>query len=248
MSPVVFCDVDGTLRNGKTNAVSGKIKEAASRFIQEGGKHFLITGAPAGHLPQGWERWASGAYTESGGVLLLPTGKILVRDEQARQAVAQLRGELGIVVDDGWTRLPQFGSVIVEGGRKASLTLLTGNPPHYPGAMGDADLEAIEPFVSRHGLQAIHGKDTVYRWLDCVRGGKELTVQEDLDSGERVYYLGDGENDLAAMELPGVIPVGFSNSIQEIQTLAKRQGVYIDLLAYGGGVAEFFRRLNSGQL
>ena len=200
------------------------------------------------HLPKGWEEWASGAYVESGWVCLSPYSKEPpFYDKEAQDAIKRLRRRLGIEVDDGPSLIPGVGTVIVEGGRWASLTLLTGTPPHYPGVMGDAALEPLKPLVWQYGLQAMSGRDTVYKWLDCIPGGKELTVRRFLDRGP-LYYLGDGFNDLASMELSGVIPVGFQNSIPEIQALAKQRGIYVDLPGPDGGVTEFFQRLNSGKL
>ena len=246
--PIVFCDVDGTLRRGKNGAVSGETIEAASRFIYNGNTLYLITGAPVAHLPRGWKEWTSGAYVELGGVLLLPTGEMRVCGEEALPAIERLRARLGIEVDDGWAQLPDgLGSVIVDGGRSASLTLLTGTPPHYPGLVGDAALEDLVPIVQKAGLQSILGGDTVYRWLDCVLSGKETAVQPFLGK-DSVFYLGDDRNDVGAMKLPGVIPIGFANSISRIRELAQKGGTYIDLPGPEGGVAEFFRRLNNGKL
>ena len=249
MSAVVFCDVDGVLRKRKGIAVTPEIHREITLFRGDGGIFNMITGAPLAHVP---DIPAHMVFAEAGGVKVVQGKKYVF--EQGQAAVLALRQRLGILQEDGIVETSR-GSLIVEGPhRDTSLTFLFGCPPHYPGCVTSADMDEVNGWI--HGvirefsLRLSIGHDTTYSYSDIFSLTKRQTVEAAMcEAGWRcAYFLGDQNPDCDAMCVPGIIPVGFSNSIDEIQLLAQGNGVYIDLPGPEGGVVEFFRQLNSGKL
>jgi hypothetical protein len=249
-------DVDNTLRE-KKGAVRAETIKAIREFQRAGGVSGVHTGAPSHHIPR--EVPAHIILGESGGVMEIPERGGRSIYEPGRAIIARLRVELGIQEEDGLTHTP-WGPAILEGPRYTSLTFLTGAPPHYPGVQVATPLEVLHAGVmktlGRLGLREVWlsvGSDTSYSWLDVRTMSKARAVANLLPmlrEGDihTIYVLGDDRSDFEAMLVPDATPVGFANSIQEIRALARERGVYVDLPGPTGGVAEFFRRLNSGQL
>ena len=248
--PVVMADVDGVLRDTKSS-VPAVTREQIEKFHARGGIFGMITAAPFEHIP---EIPAHILCAESGAVCRFPERDGLQIFEPGRLAIAELKQCLGIEVDNGLARL--CGQpVIVEGPRKASLTLLSGKPPHYPDlsvpSLSEELMGELEKAIQEHELD-LHvscASDTTYAWVDIVSVTKARTMEVQVELlGKGIFFLGDGEHDFWAMKVPGVIPVGFSNSIPKIQELADKTGVLINLRGPDGGAAEFFRRLNEGEI
>ena len=246
--PVVFCDVDGGLRRQKGVRISSEIRQAVTSFNEDLGIFYMITGAPLEHVPD-LPAWR--IFAEAGGVYVRKQDHIF---EPGREAVLELRRRLEIFQEDGVVET-SWGSVIVEGPKRfTSLTLLFGRPPHYPGAVTSADMEEVNAWIGEFArelsLTLSVGHDTTYSYSDIFSVTKRQTVAAVMEE-ERLlhaYFLGDKHPDLEAMLVPGIIPVGFSNSIKDIQVLAQRKGVYIDLPGPEGGVVEFFRLLKEGKI
>lgn len=248
---VVFCDIDGVLRGRKGEPVSPDTYEEIMSFRGDGGIFNMITGAPLAHVPT---IPAHMIFAEAGGVRIMPEQSGMYVFEQGRTAILELRDRLAIFQEDGIVETP-FGSLIVEGPRRfTSLTLLFGYPPHYPGYVTSAKMEEInawiDELVRELSLTLSLGHDTTYSYSDIFSLTKRQAVAIAMGEAgwERAYFLGDKHPDLEAMLLPGIVPVGFSNSIEEIRILARERGVYIDLPGPTGGVAEFFRQLNNGHI
>lgn len=247
---LVISDVDDILRRGK-DAVDPKVKQAIREFRTQEAKFVVITGAPASHLPLYLP--ADVYFAESGAVWKRRKGKWMYSKE-AKRVIDALRASLGITKEDGLDEIEE-GKIIVEGMRSCSLTILFGHPPHYPSLESTARKEDVErrvaQIVSRDKqlFSSIHqgsGRATLgeqlYEWIDITVTTKALTVAQILQRSDHqeAYYLGDGRNDFDAMNLPRIIPVGFKNSIPQIQELAQQRGIYIPLPAPPEGVVQFF--------
>lgn len=247
---VVFCDVDGVLKR-KAMVVSSETVEEIVLFQQNGDIFSMVTGAPLAHVP---DIPAYLILAESGGVIKLAGVDGFGIFEPGREAINELRWVLQIYEEDGMVHTPH-GSLIVEGPRRyTSMTFLFGEPPHYPGRVTSAQMEEVNTrlrrLIQRLPLTLSVGHDTSYSYIDVFSMTKRQSIQTAMQKAgwDSAYVAGDRYPDYEAMLLPGVIPVGFSNSIEEIRVLAQEIGVYINLPGPEGGVAEFFRRLNNGQL
>lgn len=251
---VVFCDVDGVLREDKVAPVPLESYQAITAFQEAGNIFNMITGAPLAHVPN---LPAHIIFAEAGGVLVRPKeeGGLQIF-EPGRQKISQLRQCLGIFAEDGMVET-SLGSIIIEGPRRhTSLTFLVGRPPHYPGCITSAKIEEViswvEELVKKLALplSLSIGHDTSYSYSDIFSMTKGLAIQTamQLAGWSRAYVAGDKFPDYEAMLLPGVIPVGFANSIKKIRDLARERGVYIDLPGPTGGLAEFFRQVNSERI
>lgn len=241
----IVADVDGTLRAKKNDQLPAEMRERVFTLRKQGVEFYLLTGAPAGHVPR--EISFDSAFAEFGGVRIDSDGLLGVEWGLARD-IEILRKAIGVDVSYGAGKaggLPVF----LEGPRWTSLALLTGRPAHCFGFSSNTSIGALEEMVKktlvreRLPLHLSRGeKPGEYSWLDITATTKEATVAA-LQDGGKIFYLGDGENDLEAMRLPGVIPVGFRNSVLEIRRLACQRGVYIDKPGPYGGALEFFNLL-----
>ncbi len=249
--PLVVSDIDGVLRRDK-QPLPADIREALGRFKEKGGELVCITGAPLHNVPFELFDLSNLVLAEMGGVRRRG-GKV---ELVGAEAIELLRALLGIAPFWGLQEIEE-GTVIVDGPRDASLCLFSGAPPHWPSTAA-ADLSLVEKRVSslitQHGLSlsVMPGRDETYGWLDMTVTTKAEAVQrllEDLAGPcSEVYYLGDTESDLPAMQLSGVIPVGFLNCIPRIQALAREQGIFIPQNASDRGVVEFFSRFLNREL
>ncbi|HEX9721834.1 MAG TPA: hypothetical protein VGA53_01075 [Candidatus Paceibacterota bacterium] len=241
---IVFTDVDETQRWGKDD-ISSANAEAIKNF-REHGLLIPITGAPLWHIPP--ELQGGIMYGESGGVLQLPNKQIVeLVPEEGTEAIRKLRSLLGICAMEGLDFI-DGDSVLLEGPRYVSLTLVSGRHPHYPGKVGTISIEKLEERIGRliedHRLPLVirKGVADTYSWLDItVLFEKHNAVACFLERTGLcgVYYLGDGANDVESIKHPCVVPVGFKNSIPEIQTTCKDHGILIrDKDGPDGGAAE----------
>lgn len=246
----VISDVDDVLRRGK-EPVAQEVGEAICEFRARGSRFLMITGAPKSHLPL---YIPADAYFAETGAVWKREGRKWTYSKKAKEAIGALRASLGIAKEDGLDEIEE-GTIIVEGIRSCSLTILFGHPPHYPSFEGTAQKEEVERRITQiisedeRLFSSIHrgsGVATIgerpYEWIDITVTTKALTVEKILQGCEHqeAYYLGDGRNDLDAMNLPGITPVGFRNSIPQIQELAQQRGIYIPLPAPPEGVVRFF--------
>jgi hypothetical protein len=247
---LILCDVDDVLRPGKQPMALDLIQlifKVRTKNIHVG----MITGGAFSQLPN---FPVDLAFAESGGVMRLPGGCMYVVGN-LNGIIAGFDQYLGVNSVEGWQE-PPVGGVILDCLRFSSRGFLFGRPPHYPGLHAAASYEDFLARASEYVfLQAPHlsivpGTANGYRWFDVVSTTKEKTVLQLMEGSiyGKIYYLGDGNNDLAAMQLPDITPVGFSNSIAQIQEIARSRGHYIDLPGPEGGSYEFFRRLRDGEL
>ncbi len=246
---LVVSDLDEVLRSDKgpvAPELAGAIARVGSRADV---KICIITGAPAAHVPPIFYHVA---FAESGAVRIDRGGSLTIMHEGAL-VIRDLREMLGITKDDGLDEIKE-GSVIIEEPRFASLTLLFGRPPHYPGISTSASsvqvLLKIEDFLHerRAALHILPGVHKDYEWIDVTTTTKEATIGrllKEMPEVKKAYYLGDGRNDLAVMRNPNITPVGFANSIPEIRELAYVLGIYISYPGPEGGALEFFGFLES---
>ena len=255
--PVVISDIDGVLRDNK-EPPSKELCEIIIRLcapelhdIARGMLFFMITGAPVAHLPS---LPALLAFAESGAVKRLGNGDYVVKGK-GMNAIRTLRKLLRITREDGLDEIEE-GSIIIEEPRFCSLTLLFGQPPHYPDTKTTAPPSIVEERIRRliaHAqlpLQVIPARSRTYAWLDIVATTKAEVIKELLAQKEwmRAYYLGDGSNDLEVMRFPSIVPVGFRNSIEEIKELARMRGIYIAIPGPIGGALRFFEKLVQNEL
>ena len=247
---LILCDVDEVLRPGK-QPVSADLIDIIS-YVRRIGVHVgMITGGALSQLP---DIAVDLAFAESGGVMRLPDGNVRVND-QLNGAIAKLDQFLGLRGSTGWQE-PPAGGVILEEERFSGRTFLFGSPPHYPGLCARGSLEdlyqRISDYITQNAvrLMVMPGVAQTYRWLDVISVTKEETLSRILHecSYDKIYYLGDGPNDLVSMQLPGIVPVGFANSIAAIREIAQARGEYIPLPGPEGGSYEFFRRIRDGEL
>ena len=247
---LVVSDLDEVLRADK-GPVARELAEAIARIGSRSDVTIcIITGAPHAHIPPIFYHTA---FAESGAVRLDQHGTLAIAHE-GEEVIKDLRRALGITKDDGIDEIKE-GSVIIEEPRFCSLTLLFGAPPHYPGLITSASpakvMERIKDFVGDRraaGLHILPGAHKSYEWIDITTTTKEATVGRLLAAMpdvKKAYYLGDGRNDLAVMRNPHITPVGFANSIPEIQELVYICGIYIPHPGPQGGALEFFRFLES---
>jgi len=234
--------------------VSSRIEDALRNFRQKGHKLVFITGAPIHHVPLQLFGLAEKIFVEQGG---LKWKNNEVSAASQTKDIYLLRDYLGIRVEDGLQRFNNK-TLIVEGMRYASLTLLFGSPAHYHGLRVTADpeeiLAKIQDVILEKKLElfVVPGHDEEYSWIDVAVTNKTLTVQKLLTAKNpvnfsKVYYLGDGGSDFGAMSLDGVIPVGFPNCISSIISLTKSRGIFIPKKAYEYGTKIFFSRLLDGE-
>jgi len=244
---LIASDVDGVLRYRK-EPLAPALADAMVSCSDSRDPSFmihrcLITGAPLSHLP---DIPVEFGFAESGGVMRHGSEETFTFD-QGFNAVCRLKEFLGITVEDGPDAI-DGRTVIVEGVRRTSLTLLFGKPPHYKGVKTTATavdvLTRIRGYIHRNNLR-VHvypaaTKD--YEWIDVATRNKERAIGLLMEQMryDRIYYLGDGSNDLPVMLRPDVIPVGFTNSIAEIRDLAEERGIFINREGPLGGAEEFF--------
>lgn len=228
--------------------------QALSRFRGNGGKLVAITGAPLKHVPRE-------LFSFSGAILLAEHGAVQSREGEIitfgeTEAIEKIKRKLSITVEDGLQKI-DGGTVIVEGPRLASLTLLFGQPSHYPSIEATANPEIIkariEKIIDKENLPVSvwPGHDGNYSWIDLIITTKRKTIQRLIDDGTLstpFFYLGDKGNDLEVMQLEGVIPVAFPNCIREIISIAHQKGIFIPYLPYGKGIAKFFDLVINGKL
>lgn len=230
LGPVVFTDIDQTQRWGKDD-IQQENKRAIQEFQKKGGLLIPITGAPFWHIPSVFQGHLM--FGESGGVLLLPDERIVeLVPEVGTEAIWQLRSLLGITVSEGLDLIDNT-TVLIEGPRYVSLTLVSGHHPHYLGERGDISIERLEEqigmLIEDHQLPLVTRKvvANTYSWIDVtVLFEKHNTVACFLDVTGlcKVYYLGDEMNDVESMKQPCVVPVGFKNSIPEVQRVIRERG------------------------
>jgi hypothetical protein len=247
---IVFSDVDLTQRWGK-HPISAENVEGIWAFRERGGLVIPITGAPFTHIPHVLKK--DFAFSESGAVVSWIEGDSIKNEIIAPQesiwALEELQLRLGVSPCGGWNKIQQ-GYVFVEGPRRASLTLVSGYHPHaFPSGMfHTVSLEVLEytvgSIIEENGfpLQMRIGEAKEYQWVDVLCGFEKHHAVEFFlkETGfSSIYYLGDGANDLKAMQLSGVVPVGFRNSIAEVrETVYQRGGIYIDKNGPDGGAAD----------
>ncbi len=263
---IVFTDSDGVLKDSK-NPVSQEIIEVIKKAREDYGIVVIrITGAPSHHLADGL--LVDRAFGESGGVEVLPDGRIIVVPdaEVAVDALRLLKQLLGIAVDvhDGLAHTA-YGTFGLEGVRHTTLTLFFGAHPLYPNFLTRADPDAIaaliQEFIDSYclPLYMLRGSSHTYEYIDVGHHElmkKERTVNMILADSvsnniiyNRIYYLGDSGNDAGAMQLSEIIPVTFSNGTPQIQKIVtKRNGIMVEKPGPYGGSVEFFRRLIDGTL
>ncbi len=252
---VVF-DVDGILVVNK-GPMDASVSQSLDRFGANGGKLIVITGAPLKHIPRE-------LFSFSGATLLAEHGAVQWRDRETTvlgeaEAIDKIKKGMGITVQDGVQKI-DGGTIIVEGPRLASLTLLFGRPPHYPSGEATANPKVItariKEIIERENLPVSvwPGHDGSYSYLDLIITTKRKTIQRLIKNGTLSTpfpYLGDKENDLEVMRLKGVIPVAFPNCIGEIISLAAQKGkngIYIPYLPYKEGIPKFLELVKNGKL
>lgn len=242
--PLVFTDIDNTMRWDK-DPILPENEQAIQKFQKKGGTLIAVTGAPLWHIPRILRRTL--AFGESGGVLAFPDDRIitLVPDE-GLSAMWELRRYLGIDVSAGMFQI-NGEKVIVEGPRYSSLTLASGDHPDYPDDKGTISIDTLDEQVQmiieecQFPLVANKGKVKNYEWIDVTaRFEKHHAVTCFMGSVDRkeAYFLGDGLNDLEAMEDDSIIPVGFSNSVPQVQEIARKKGILINQDGPDGGAAQ----------
>jgi len=242
----VVADLGGILREDKL-PLPKEVEGWLRRFVDKGGELICITGAPLSHIPTSLFEIAKVIFAEMGAVRW-ERGKTTL---YGASEIEELRSLLNIKEESGPAKIKGIGEVIIEGPREASLTLLFGSPPHYPGIVTDGDFcrakVFIEYLLKEHdlALHIIPGQGKGYAWIDIAPMTKEKTLFNFLISRNphgRCFYLGDEESDIAPMKLPRVIPVGFPNCHPEIQKLARIRGIFINVPA-PKGVVEFLKLL-----
>lgn len=243
MSDAVFSDIDKTIRWNK-DSPSPATQKAIEDFLSKG-TFIPITGGPLAHVPEFLLK--NFVLVESGAVGYWPGGKeeILVSQEK-QNALAQLMSFLGIQKTHGVVTMSNGCKVILEGPRKASSTYVTGRHPDYRDVHITTPLEELGRMVRSYieekqlPLTVSEGTAETYGWEDVRSCEKDEAVRCFLKRNgiSSAYFLGDGFNDLAAMQLEQIIPVGFANSIPEIQEIAKERGIFVNRLGPDGGVVE----------
>lgn len=243
--PIVFSDLDKTLRWGK-KAIDSENKTAILKFRENGGLFIPITGGPGHHVPSFLINPIG--FAESGGLLVGRKENFAIVTDEGLSALECLKSKLDVSTEDGPDIILGKYEIIIEGPRIATLTIVTGKHPLYRGITTDTPIETIGAAVREIiddcslPLELIIGTADNYSWLDVTTSfRKENAVMWLLESigRESAYFMGDGMNDYAAMELPGLIPIGFENSIPEIKKLIEvRRGILISKAGPDGGVAE----------
>lgn len=243
-------DVDEILRHNK-----GPVSQENQRNLIKYGKNgIFITGAPLTHVPK--ELFMLQAAT-----VLAEQGSVKWQKEKDNVvlmagAIEIIKSKLGIATEDGLCEFDGQGSVIVEGPRISSLTFLFGAPPHYPFST-TADREMVKSkihnIIQEESLpiSIYSGEDETYTYLDLITTTKRETAQRLIREGiltRPFYYVGDKRNDLAVMELDGVVPVAFPNCIGEVISIARAKGIYIPFLPYEEGLTKFFDFIHNGKL
>lgn len=244
-APIVFSDLDDTLRWGK-DPLSAETKRAISSFRHKGGFLIPITGGPKSHIPR--YLIAPCAFSESGAVMLWRQKTMVIAPAEGIAAIESINYFLGIKIRDGPCTILDEYRVIIEGPREACLTIVSGKHSLYPDAETDAPIEKvkniIQDIVKQHSLplRIISGIGDGYYWIDInTYFKKEDAVAwfKKTAGIPRAYYLGDGMNDYEAMALAFVTPIGFENSHPKIKELIERRnGIMIYKAGPDGGVSE----------
>ncbi|MEK7561207.1 MAG: hypothetical protein AAB539_04630 [Patescibacteria group bacterium] len=255
MRILIASDVDGVLRYRK-EPLAPELERAILDCRDTRGSAImvhrcLITAAPLAHLPRLGVEFG---LAESGGIIRYASGETFTFD-QGTDDILRLREFLGIAVENGPETLTE-GRVIIEGIRRTSLTLLFGAPPHYAGiktAASVADvLTRIQEYINASDarLHIYCAATKSYEWIDVMTWSKERAISLLIAQMryDKMYYLGDGTNDLPVMQRRDVIPVGFTNSIAEIRDLAEERGIFINREGPLGGAEEFFRLFAQNRL
>jgi hypothetical protein len=248
---LVISDVDGILRAGK-GEVDKKLVCTIEEFCGSENELWLVTGAPVSHLPAVCFHRGFGEF---GTIEVTSRGDQHVLYPEVRSVFQTMRRALGLCCEDGLDNLQGTIPVIIEGPRECSLTLLFGNPPHYP-ELGTSWTEGIAEMAKRRvrevaareclSVRIQVGTDTTYGWLDIKAVTKAEVMFERLPEGEKIFCADD--TDLSLLEMPGVIPVGFANSTEKIRVFAQTHGLFYNRPAPQGGMIQFLEDIQKGRV
>ena len=246
---LTLLDVDNFLRQRK-GAIRRELHYIIQRCRAFGMTVGLVTGSPlrdVEHLT------AVDIILAESGALQVYNGKTVVCQESSH-AIDRLLAFLGLKKSVNGRHDTEYGSIIVDGGRRASFTAFCeGAPPHYPGCNATASRSDIEKWLSA-GIKHIAvclmlsvGNDDDCHWVDVInpRKTKSNSIQQLLKEHQEhhehpyshVYYGGDAVSDLqVVMENKSIIPLATNNCIAPMRHEAEHRGIYVDEDGPGGGV------------
>lgn len=267
----VWVDVDDFIRKDK-QPLDEELEDTMQACRRTGMHIGFVTGAPFSHV--GGLTVVDAIIAESGGVQVFGAGNMSIHRGDAvhnphDESMKFFAKHLGLVPGKVFQEIPE-GTIILEGPRKASITILCeGTPPHFPGLKATArrkDLEARinQDIVDLHiCLRAAGGTTHGYSWIDISwpwntknhalsrLGGDPSNGCSSCGHGRRkVYYGGDGQSDLEVMQgfSSSMVPLAMQNSIPEIKKIAAERGIYVNKPGPGGGALELFKRFLEDRL
>lgn len=240
---LTLLDVDEFLRRRKA-AMRKELQRVIQRCRKLGMTIGFVTGAPLQHVYHLTP--VDIILAESGAVKICNGTSVICQESSA--AIESFLSSIGLSKCVDGRHDTEYGSIIVEGHRRASFTALCeGVPPHYSSHHATAPRHEVEKWfaaaIERISIPLVisAGNDQNYHWIDIIhpKKTKSNSVRQLLQEypHRHVYYGGDGNNDLLVVqENESVIPLATRNCIAPMRQEAQQRGVYMDEDGPEGGV------------